>query len=537
MRRKGLQSSAITKNIVPTLNLCCMGLSKSKYTTFRQCAKALWLRVNKPEEAVEDPSVEARFAAGNVVGDLAMGLFGDFVEVTTLRADGGLDLSAMIQKTHECIRQGVENICEASFSFSTPDLGSNYCAVDILRRQDDGYAIYEVKSSTGNDSEEKNKPADLEKYARDIAYQKWVLEQCGVKVMGTYLVRINNEYVLDGELDIQQLFHITDMAELVAQESLMVEGNVRKAKAVLESAEEPLYDLDTCCHKPYPCAFWEYCSRHVPVNSVFKLYRIQFRTALKYYKQGIISFEDVAKAQWKKPLPDKQQLQVASTLSNGVYIDKQGIREFLTQIRFPLYFLDFETEQPVLPKYQGTRPYQQIPFQYSLHWIEEEGGELKHTEFLGNGVDDPRRALAEQICRDIPLNVCTTAYNKGFECGRLREMADAFPDLAYHLRNIADHIVDLLDPFQEGYYYAPPMDGSFSIKKVLPALFPDDPALDYHNLPGTVHNGGEAMSIYPRMASMTPSERQATRQSLLEYCGLDTFAMVKVWQKLVEVSE
>ena len=509
-----------------------MGLSKSKYTLFCQCPKALWLKTYDPDKATVDPSVEARFAAGNEVGDLAMGMFGDFVEVTAKNADGSLDLGAMITKTQDCLAQGVENICEASFSFNDDEFGANYCAVDILHKQDGGYAIYEVKSSTGNDTPKKNKPEDLLKYARDIAYQKWVLEKCGIKVTGTNLVRLYTEYVLNGELDIKKLFHITDMKELVAEESVKVENNVRLAVKVLAEKDEHICKIGECCKKPYPCAFWAYCSKNIPANSVFNLYKMSFNDSLKLYNQGIVTFDDVAKVK----LTDKQQIQVESTLNDTVIINKEGIRKFLTKLSYPLYFLDFETEQPVLPKFQGTSPYQQIPFQYSLHWIEHKGGELKHTEFLGNGVDDPRRALAEQLCKDIPMDVCTTAYNKSFECTRLKELAEAFPDLAEHLLNIADHIVDLLDPFQGGYYYAPAMDGSFSIKKVLPALFPDDPTLDYHNLTGGVQNGGDAMNIYPQMGTMTPEEREATRQALLEYCGLDTFAMVKVWEKLVEVS-
>ncbi len=510
-----------------------MGLSKSKYTLFCQCPKALWLRTYKPDAATVDHSVESRFASGNIVGDLAMGLFGDFVEVTATTEEGVLDLAEMIRRTQECIAQGVENICEASFSYYDEVSGANYCAVDILRKQGDGYAIYEVKSSTGNDSPEKNNPDTLQKYARDIAYQKWVLENCGVNVTDVYLVRLNNEYRLEGDLDVKKLFHITDMSVHVAAESQMVDVNVRRAAKVLTEKSEPTVNLGEWCQKPYPCAFWDYCTGHVPVNSVFKLYRMPFKKSLELYHRGIVTFEDVATMK----LSDKQQLQVASTLANGDYIDKEGIRDFLTTLRYPLYFLDFETEQPVVPKYQGTRPYQQIPFQYSLHRIEKEGGELRHTEFLGNGVDDPRRALAEQICQDIPMDVCTTAYNKAFECSRLRELAREFPDLASHLLNIADNMVDLLVPFQKGYYYAPPMDGSFSIKKVLPALFPDDPTLDYHNLTGGVQNGSDAMAVYPKMGEMKPAEREKTRRALLEYCGLDTFAMVKIWQKLKEVSE
>ncbi len=510
-----------------------MSLSKSRYTLFCQCPKALWLRTYKPETATVDPTVESRFATGNIVGDLAMGLFGDFVEVTAITEDDVLDLSEMIRRTKECISQGVENICEASFAFHDKIYGANYCAVDILRKQGDGYAIYEVKSSAGNDSQEKNDPADLQKYACDIAYQKWVLEHCGINVTGVYLVRLNNEYPLDGELDIHEFFHITDMSELVAIESMKVATNVKRAAKVLNEKSEPTKRLGECCRNPYPCAFWDYCTHEIPENSVFKLYRMPFKKSLDLYHQGIVSFVDVCNVE----LSDRQQLQVTSTLTNNTYINKEGIRDFLTTLRYPLYFLDFETEQPVIPKYQRTRPYQQIPFQYSLHWIENEGGELYHTEFLGNGIDDPRRALAEQICQDIPIDVCSIAYNKAFECTRLRELAIEYPDLAYHLLNIADNIVDLLVPFQRGYYYVPEMRGSFSIKKVLPALFPNDETLNYQNLPGSVKNGGDAMTVYPKMGEMSQAEREKTRRALLDYCGLDTFAMVKIWQKLNEVTE
>ena len=220
----------------------------------------------------------------------------------------------------------------------------------------------------------------------------------------------------------------------------------------------------------------------------------------------------------------------------GTYVDKEAIRDFLDTLSYPLYFLDFETMMPVIPKYIGTKPYQQITFQYSLHYIEEEGGELKHKEFLAESGPDPRRALAEQLCKDIPMNVCVTAYNKGFECRMIKELAEAFPDMADHLLNIRDNIKDLLDPFRGGYYYNKAMGGSFSIKSVLPAIFPDDPALDYHNLED-IHNGSEAMNIFPAIEFMEPEEKEKTRRNLLKYCELDTYAMVKVWEELTRVAK
>lgn len=501
-------------------------LSKSKYTAFRQCQKNLWMKAYKPEEEVIDPSLQSRFESGNEVGDLAMGLFGPFEEVTSLDAEGKLDLGEMLRKTEDCLARGVENICEASFSWD-----GNYCAVDILHRQGGGYAIYEVKSSS-NSLVEPISDDELRHYAWDIAYQKYVLIQCGVNVTGVYLVQLNKDYVRGKDLDIQMLFLKTEMTRIVDEEYPNVPANIARARKVLECHQEPAKPISMACRKPYPCAFWQYCSKHIPKPSVFDLYRMSFEKALKYYNNSIVTFEDVQSCK----LTARQQVQVVSHLTGKGTVDKKSIRDFLDQnIRYPLYFLDFETMQDVIPQYEGTKPYQQIPFQYSLHWIEKPGGELKHTAFLAESGKDPRWALAEQLCHDIPLNACITAYNKGFECGRINELAEAFPALRYHLLNIRDNIVDFLDPFRAGYYYLPEMEGSFSIKKVLPALFPSDPQLDYSNLTGSVHNGGEAMTIFPKIKDMAPADKQKARQSLLDYCHLDTLAMVKIWQKLEEI--
>jgi hypothetical protein len=495
-----------------------IGISKSRYTLFRQCPKALWLKTYKPEEAVVSDALRQRFEAGDAVGDLAMGLFSEFMEVTAYTSDGRLDLGKMAEETRKCLDAGVEVICEASFFHD-----GSYCAVDILKKEDVGYAIYEVKSSTD---------ADKEVYAQDVAYQKYILENSGINVTSTYLVCIDSGYVLDGELDIYKLFQIQDISEAVAQEYPLVASQVATAKKMLSNMNvEPDEDLDAHCHNPYDCAFWKYCSGHLPEKSVFNLYRMNFSKKIEYYQQGVASFEQLK----NEALNEKQQMQVNCTLNDTIYINKVEIAKFLSTLSYPLYFLDFETMQPVIPEYWGTHPYQQIPFQYSLHYIEEPDGELKNKEFLGVSGEDPRRALAEQLCKDIPMNVCVTAYNKAFECTRMRELAETFPDLSEHLLNIRDHIIDLLIPFQSGWYYVPAMGGSFSIKSVLPALFPNDPELDYHNLQGSVHNGSEAMNIFPKIKDMLPEEQQAARQSLLKYCELDTYAMVKVWQKLKEV--
>jgi len=497
-----------------------IGISKSRYTLFRQCPKALWLRTYKPELCLISDALQQRFQAGSVVGDLAKGLFGKYVEVTSYNEEGKLDLAKMVVKTDKCIDTETDVICEAAFKYD-----GDYCAVDILKKEGSGYVIYEVKSSTETDNEV---------YAQDVAYQKYILTHCGVEVTGTYLVCINSNYVLDNEIDIHKLFQIQDISKTVAQEYPLVEFQVAKAKKMLALKDvEPDEDLDVHCHKPYDCAFLQYCSRNLPERSVFNLYRMSFEKKIAYYQRNIITYEQLQ----NEELNEKQRMQIDCALNDTIYINKVEIRKFLSTLSYPLYFLDFETIQPVIPEFQGTHPYQQIPFQYSLHYREQAGGELKHTDFLGESGEDPRRSIAESLCRDIPMDVCSTAYNKAFECTRLTELAECFPDLAEHLLNIRDHIIDLLEPFQSGWYYVPAMGGSFSIKSVLPALFPDDPELDYHNLQGCVHNGGEAMNIFPMIKDMTLKEQVEARQSLLKYCELDTFAIVKVWQKLKEVSD
>jgi len=506
-------------------------LSKSRYTAFCQCPKNLWLKIYKPEEATEDQGVEARFEQGNEVGDLAMGLFGPYKEVTTKDSNGNLDLNAMCKLTKQYMDEGVDNICEASFA-----LEGHYCAVDILRRNGDGWDIYEVKSSSFPESD--GEETKLEKYAPDIAYQKWVLTQCGIKVVNTYLVCLNSSYVRHGELDIQSLFVIIDMHDLVENEYLKVPSQSRQALKILGMKDEPDCDLSEHCKKPYTCAFLDYCKRQhgVPEDepTVFDLYRMNFSKMLEHYNAGRITFDALP----TEKLNDKQRMQVKCTMNKTEHINPDGIRKFLNKLSYPLYFLDFETMQYAIPQYDGTKPYQQITFQYSLHIKENANAPYQHKEFLApSDGKDPRRTLAEQLCKDIPMDVCTLAYNKMFECGRIKELAELYPDLAVHLLNIRDHIVDLIDPFRAGDYYVPAMGGSFSIKSVLPALFPKDPSLDYHNLTGGVQNGGDAMTIFPKIQHMEKAEADAARKALLRYCELDTWAMVKVWEKLKEVTK
>ena len=499
-----------------------LSFSKSKYCGLWQCPKIAWLRKYKPDQMKMNEDIEERMRIGNVIGDLAMGIFGDYTEVTAYKGEK-IDLSKMIENTKLEMAKGTPVICEASFDFD-----GLYCAVDILRKENGGWAIYEVKSSTHEDKQV---------YAADVAYQKYVLESCGVNVTGTYIVCINNQYVFDGTLDISEFFKIADISEAVLFESANIRTNLDVAELILKSTTEPSIDLSTACNKPYRCGFWDYCSSHIPTPSVFNLYNLGFDKKIDFYKSGKIKYEDLI---LEEKITNKiQKRQMSFYLHDpGTYVDKDGINKFLNTLSYPLYFLDFETMMPVIPIFKDTKPYEQIPVQYSLHYIEKEDGELKHREFLAEADKDPRRALAERLCEDIPMNCCVTVYNKNFECTVLKNLAALYPDLADHLLNIRDNIKDFLVPFRSGYYYnrALALGGKFSLKTVLPALFPDDTELDYHNLE-QIHNGSEAMNILARIKDMPEEEQETTRRNLLKYCELDTYATVKIWQELKRVAE
>ena len=494
-----------------------MNLSKSRYTRYCQCPKMLWQDVHHPERAVVDEALQRRFAEGNEVGDLAMGLLGDFVETTAYTPEGRLDIAAMLKNTKKYLAEGRENICEAAFSKN-----GCYCAVDILHKTEGGYEIYEVKSST-----------DVhEVYLWDVAYQKYVLEESGLRIVRAHIAHIDNTYVRQGDIDIHKLFAVQNVSDAILPYYKEVEQNTARAKEYIAQKGEPTMELGEQCSSPYDCAYWQYCARALPSPNVFDLYRMQSKKACEYLRQGIVSFDDVVRS--GIPLNTTQRRQVEfEQLQWPTHIDRLGIKSFLETLWYPLYFLDFETFQTGVPLYNGLHPYQQVPFQYSLHILASENAALEHKEFLADENSDPRRALAERLVADIPTDACVLAYNKGFECGRLKELAETFPDLADKLLAIRENVRDLSDVFRNGYVYDRAMGGSFSIKKVLPALFPNDPNLDYHNLED-VHNGGEATDTYLALRGMEQSERDKLRQSLLAYCGLDTLAMVMLWQRLRE---
>lgn len=494
-----------------------MNISKSRYCQFVACPKRLWLDCYKPQEARIDAAAQKSLEDGTEIGKLARGLFGNYVDVTVER-NGELDYAAMLKNTQHALDVGAENICEAAFSHD-----NCYCQVDILHRTDEGYEIYEVKSVAG----------EKEMIYHDVAFQQQVLLDCGIPVCGVYPVLLNSEYRRQGDLDVRfgGLFkRVDDLSAELEKGGKEVVARIAAAKAVAQDPREPQTHFKKECAR---CEFYAYCTKDMPSPSV-----LEIRNCSKkwdYANKGILTMLDLLNS--GERLSDKVRQQVEyACFDRPAHIDKAEIRRFLATLRYPLYFLDFETTQSAIPLFDGTRPYQQIPFQYSLHIVAGEGAEPEHREFLAQPNGDPRRALAEQLTRDIPQGACVVAYNMSFERTVLKELAEQFADLAPQLNEIRQNVRDIMIPFQQRAYYNKAMRGSFSLKYVTPALFPDEKDADYHNLDG-VHNGSEAMDIFPRMKFMSAEELENARKQLLIYCGYDTLNTVKIWRELVKVSK
>jgi len=491
-------------------------LSKSRYCNGVQCPKMIWMKDNKMEvaEDVMDPAV---LKNGNMVGDLARSYFGEFKDAERLLETGGLNIPAMLSVTKQLLNSDAQNIAEASFS-----VDGLFCAVDILHRDGDGWDIAEVKSST----EQK------EVYFDDMSFQLYVLRKCGLNIKKVYLLHVNNQYVLHGQLNLQEYLTLVDATDKCESKQIEVERNIENIREFCNTKEEPEYGIGIHCEKPYLCPFYKYCRGELPELSVFDIHsRIQAKKRYELITDGMLSLEDVYMQQPKLSNSQWQEIECALGKKQDI-IDKAGIKSFLGTLSYPIYHLDFETFADAIPRFEGQKPFMQIPFQYSLH-IEQADGSLEHKEFLAKEGTDPRREIAEALCRDIPMNACSTAYNMSFEVGRLGELAELFPDLAEHLRNISDNMRDLLVPFTKRYYYTKDMHGSASIKSVLPALYPDDPELNYHNLEG-IQKGDQASAAFVDLHTKTPEEIADVREQLLKYCGLDTYAMVKVLKKLKE---
>ena len=484
-------------------------LSKSTFIKGVQCEKALYLHKFNSELADEiSQQQEAVFQTGTNVGVLAQELF-----------PGGIDASPKdytkyfesFKYTQQLIDEGAEVIYEAGFCFDYV-----MCFIDVLVKKDGKWHAYEVKSST----------KVSETYIIDASLQYYIMKNSGLDIADISIVHIDNNYVRDGEIDLNQLFHSVSVITQAQNNNDYVKNKLLDLHATLSKDSAPNVDIGKHCSYPYTCNFKGYCWKHIPQYSIFDISRLNKKIKWDLYNSRYIEIKDIP---IDTKLSDNQKIEIDSFINQTEIIHKIKIREFVNSLSNNIYHLDFETYQSAVPPFNGLKPYQQIPFQYSAHY--ENNGTIEHYEFLADPSNDPREAFAKALINDMKKDGDILVYNIGFERGRLNELIRILPKYQSQLESIIERMKDLMIPFKEKWYYVPAMKGSYSIKYVLPALVP---SLSYDDL--DINNGSLASSTFANLHTVSDLDQmKKTRKHLLKYCKLDTFAMVKILEALRSV--
>lgn len=485
-------------------------LSKSKLLAYRQCPKRLWLEVHRNDLRQDSAATQASFEVGHQVGDIARKLYdpknrGVLVDLQTEGFETALHRSqALLESSQPIFEAGFQ--AEGALAFADVLLPGRKAGQRVWR-------MVEVKSST-----------TVKDYHRDdTAIQALVARSAGVPLASIALAHIDSQWIYPGGEDYQGLLVEQDLSQEAFSREREVRSWIAAAHAVAASPREPEISTGSHCSDPYECGFFEYCRGQEPraVHPVDWLPR-KGSELKKYIEENrTLEMRDVP----DHLLNPQQQRVKTVTLSRAPHFDQLGARDALAGYKLPAYFMDFETIQFAVPIWKGTRPYQMIPFQFSVHRLSRTG-KLEENAFLDLSGGDPSRAFAESLIGACGETGPIYVYNKGFENARIGELARRFPRIARSLSAITERVVDLL-PVARDFYYHPSQQGSWSIKAVLPAVCPE---LRYENLDG-VQDGGMAMNAYLEAISpQTSSSRKVDiERQLLAYCGLDTYAMVKLW--------
>ncbi len=478
-----------------------IAISKTKLLSYQQCPRRLWLAQYSPELEDESAIDHAAIETGHVVGAKAREVYGQGAG-RLVNHDRGLR-NAIAETQALLAAGGSEPIFEATF-----DHEGLTVQVDVLDRTGSSARVVEVKSST--------KPDDH--HLVDCAIQVWTLRQLELPVARTSLALIDSEFVYAGNGRYDGLFHEIDVSADVVAMLATVPGIVDGARATLASLEEPEREIGSHCTKPFPCPFFARCAGPQGDYPVLDLGGKK-EQLYAWMREGFTDLRELKPEQ----LTNATQLRIWQQTTTGKPWLGPEIRHAIRALEFPRYFLDFETIAFAIPIWAGTRPYEQLPFQWSCH-IDDGKGALRHAEFLDVSGHAPMREAAERLIATLGSNGPIVVYSS-YEQRMLRELAVRFPDLEPALSAIGARLFDLL-PFARAHYYHPDMHGSWSIKAVLPTI---DAGIDYSNL-AEVRDGAQAQSAYlEAIRSETPAaRRQALSAALLAYCRLDTEALVRL---------
>jgi hypothetical protein len=475
-------------------------ISKSKFLWGSQCKKLLWYAYNAKDQIPEpDAAQQAIFDQGHEVGALAKSLYPGGIEVSA----GVTDFEQVLQQSLEAAKAR-KPLFEAGFVYN-----GGFARVDILNPVGkDAWDIIEVKSST--DVKDVN--------LIDLAFQAFVSNGAGLNIRRCCLMHVNRDYVRRGPIDPKKFFKVDDVTKDASGLSRDIEPQLEDMFRAIRRRQEPDIQIGPHCSDPYPWPLQEKCWSFLPPDSVFNLY-YGGKKCWRLFGDGIIRLSDIPD---HVDLTDRQTIQRKVALTGQPHIDRKALASFLKRLKYPVGYLDFETFNTAIPLFDGLRPYQQVPFQFSLHQQPVPGTKPEHHAFLADGRGDPRPEFLNRLRDCIGDKGTVIVYNAKFEKGVLDGLADAFPDHAGWIGGLEARIIDLLEPFQSFDYYHGEQHGSASIKAVLPVLT----GHNYTDL--EIQEGGQASLEYLRVhfGDAPEAERRKVREQLERYCGQDTEGMV-----------
>ena len=468
-------------------------LTKTAYLAYLKCPQEFWLAVQEPLLIAEP----------------------DTLEYEHLRQQG----YAVEQHVKKLVQFQPSDEIAVDFqrAFQTAD---RYARSDVVvTHKGTGVVdIYEIKGAA----------SVKEEHYDDVAFQKMVAENSGSTVGRCHVITMNGEYVRHGEIDPEQLFTITDVTDEVNERMDVTVRQAKEAVAYLDSVPVPSL-VDYCIDNKLDCRFIKLHFPDLPEYTVFDIAFLKNDKRRDLLSQGIVAITDVPD---DFPLSPKQRIQVDAARSGKILIERETIAERIASWEYPLHFLDYETFSYAIPQFDGVKPFQQMCFQYSLHTLDEPGGELRHSYFLSHGDDDPPLALAKSLKEAMSGRIGTVlVWYEAFEKTRNTEMGEMFPEYAEFFEEVNAHTYDLMKIFSDKLYIHPDFKGRSSIKKVLPVLVPD---LSYLDL--GISEGLTASISWFRAATWETMDEAVRKQifaNLEEYCKLDTLAMVRIFDHLV----
>ncbi|PJA90306.1 MAG: hypothetical protein CO137_00610 [Candidatus Magasanikbacteria bacterium CG_4_9_14_3_um_filter_32_9] len=494
-----------------------MNITKTDYLEYTFCKKNLWLKKHKPElfEGIELSDFEKKIIEeGNIADEEARKLFPEGVLVDCYGEEA-------VEDTKQYIENKQEVIFQATFAEDVFFIRSD---ILVYNKEKDGYELYEVKASNGVKRKE---PFN---YINDLAFQKSVIEKSSLNVIKTGVIHLNKNYKKFGKIDYNEVFTTVDLTNEVFNSQEAVKQQMSDIKQYLDMPEEKGCE---CLYRGRndQCTTFAYSNPDVPEYSVHDINRIGGSKKLfhDWIDRGIYTLEEIDKPE---ALTGAKKAQYDAYMLNRPIVNPIAIKESLDKLVFPLYFFDYEGFVSAIPMFDGFGAYEQVPFQYSLHIMQKDGS-IEHKEFL---ITDPKgdltRPLVERIGQDIEPNGTVIAWYSSYEKQRNTKLAELHPDYADFLENINEGMFDLMTIFSKNYYVDPAFKGSSSIKKVLPVIVPE---LTYKNL--NISKGDQASERWEKMINPNTSqeEKDQIAKDLLEYCKLDTWAMVKIYEFLRKI--